>query len=476
MITTLGRFVILSAVALALAGARASAEEESRIAIAIGNSDYQQASDLPNAGNDANLMYRLFEEAKFDVVPLLNVDHARMKSEILTFADRLSAAQNAVGVFYFAGHAIQVADKNYLLPIDTDGNRLATMIPLDWVLETLNKTGAKVKIVIIDACRNNPFPTMRALSSNAGSGLTFRGLARVDLSQDQVGMLLAFSTSPGQLANDDGGDGHSPYTGALARFVGEKEPGLPISTVFIKTRAHVLDVTNNRQLPTEANSTLRTEFYFHPPVVPPREDRVTVVAPQRIPAPVETFPETPPETPPERKKAPPPCSEQGHYQVVGVSRYDRDGGLNRREGPSLKHRKIDTLPYDAEGLVLEDCNRDQTWCRVRYPCQATAWVRMKHIAVMPGPQVSPVPVALPESQGFFRVINVRDDDVLYIRDAPNPQARMRGKIPPYASDVQVGQCRNVAGRTWCYAQYLGIKGWVSAKYLVSVEDDESHPE
>jgi carboxyl-terminal processing protease len=230
---------------------------EPRVALVIGNSAYQgDLPALPNPANDAKLMARTLKSVGFDVVEAEDASQDQMKQAIAEFSDKLAAAgSEGTGLFFYAGHGLQVAGENYLIPVDakikTERDVDLVAVSATTVLKQMDFAGSAVNIVILDACRNNPLP-----SAARSMG---RGLAEIKTTAR--GSFLAYSTAPGSTAAD--GDGvNSPYTKALAETI--TEPGLSISDVFQEVRTKVLASTGNQQTPWDSSS-LTGRFYFKPP-------------------------------------------------------------------------------------------------------------------------------------------------------------------------------------------------------------------
>lgn len=245
---------------------------ESRVALVIGNSSYTE-SPLKNSANDATDMAQKLSELGFEVLKYTNVNRHSMRMAIRDFGNRLKNAD--VGLFYFAGHGIQINGINYLVPLEADVTSSDEVqdesIDASAVLRKMESAGNKVNIVILDACRNNPFPSsFRSID---------RGLARMD---GPVGSFIAYATSPGSVAAD--GDGRNGlYTQYLLSAL--SQPGLSIEQVFKQVRNRVVHATNGKQTPWESSS-LMGEFAFFaavnhaaiaaPVVVAPPDKPVTV--------------------------------------------------------------------------------------------------------------------------------------------------------------------------------------------------------
>ncbi len=230
------------------------APAENRLALVIGNSAYQSVPALPNPANDAKAMAELLSSAGFDVVSAPDLTQSNMRLTIGEFADRVAGkGQDTVALVFYAGHGLQVDGDNYLVPVDARILREAD-VPLQTVrladlMNALAAVPSKARIVMLDACRNNPFSEINKV--------TGRGLAIVDA---PPGSFVSYSTSPGTEALD--GEGiNSPYTAALLSIA--KEPGLPIEQALKRVRYAVNDATKLQQTPWESSS-LTSDFSFFP--------------------------------------------------------------------------------------------------------------------------------------------------------------------------------------------------------------------
>jgi hypothetical protein len=242
--------IINSAVLLVFSNVALSAE---RVALVIGNSAYIDQQPLPNPANDARLIAATLQGLGFDVIERIDADQKTMKRAIQEFGGRLTASgRSTVGLFYYAGHGVQVNNENYLVPVNAviqrESDVVIEAVNADAVLSTINYARNDLNFVIMDACRNNPY----AGSSRSAS----RGLARMDAPR---GTLIAYSTSPGSVA-DDGEGKNSPYTEALAAAM--QRPGLPVEQMFKQVRRQVMAATSDFQVPWEASS-LTGDFFFN---------------------------------------------------------------------------------------------------------------------------------------------------------------------------------------------------------------------
>jgi hypothetical protein len=221
---------------------------EQKIALVIGNARYPGAP-LRNPVNDARAMSDKLERLGFQVTLLENADNRDMARAVGAFGAAIT--RGGVGLFYYAGHGMQVRGRNFLVPVDarieSEASVLVEAIEADSVLEQMAAAGNRLNIVILDACRNNPFER-RFRGSSAGLAQT----------EAPTGSLIAYATAPGKVASD--GDGENGlYTGELLRVL--EEPGLKVEDVFKRVRARVAAATNNQQVPWEASS-LTGDFYF----------------------------------------------------------------------------------------------------------------------------------------------------------------------------------------------------------------------
>src|SRR5215475_10292131 len=195
---------------------------EQRVALVMGNSHYQNAPELPNPDNDAQSVAEFLNSAGFEVVEATDLTQNDMIKVVQDFSARVAAhGPNTVAMVYYAGHGVQMAGENYLVPIDAKVSSPADVagnsLRLVDVMATLERVPSRMRIVMLDACRNNPFPTV----DDAG-----RGLAIVDAPN---GSIVGYSTAPGSEALD-GNNGHSPYTQAFLKLA--SEPNLPIEQLF----------------------------------------------------------------------------------------------------------------------------------------------------------------------------------------------------------------------------------------------------
>ena len=244
-------------IALLLLAWSCPAAAEKRVALVIGNSAYQNIARLDNPRNDAMLMAETLGGLGFTLVggaAQLDLDKASLDTAIQNFGRQIQGAD--VTLFYYAGHGVQVSGSNFLVPVNANPTREADvdfqMVDINLVLRQMQGSGTRLNMVILDACRNNPFGA-RGLRSSDG------GLAQMRAPE---GTLISYATQPGSVAQD-GADGHSPYTKALAATL--REPGLDIFQTFNQVGLAVKRATGGSQQPWVSSSPIDGTFYFVAP-------------------------------------------------------------------------------------------------------------------------------------------------------------------------------------------------------------------
>src|SRR5262245_5318981 len=249
------RFLVALTTAMALSGA---AQAQDRVALVIGNSKYTGVNVVPNAVNDARVMAGALREIGFVVVDGFDLTRDNMERQIREFLRKSQSAR--VTLFFYAGHGLQVDGRNYLLPVNAKLQTVSDLgfetVGLDNILENLDGV-SRTNIIILDACRNNPFA--QALAARSGvtrSATVLSGLA--GYSNLGTGTLIAFSTAPGAVALDGSGS-NSPFTRALARHV--RTPALEVRQMLTRVRADVAAETGGQQIPWD-NSSLLGEVYL----------------------------------------------------------------------------------------------------------------------------------------------------------------------------------------------------------------------
>jgi hypothetical protein len=254
------RFLIA---ALSIAGLLVSAtvaKADKRVAFVVGNGAYKNVAALPNPAIDAKSMATVLRNVGFDVVEGTNLTRDKMTERLLEFGKKAEGAD--VALFFYAGHGIAINGTNYLLPVDADIKsemdvKLGSAINIDLTLEQ-TMADAKVKLVFLDACRDNPFAS-KIKSNNATRSLSVQsGLAEMKSGE---GTLIAFATGPGQTALDGPEGTNSPFTRALMANI--TAPGVEIQQAMTKVRAQVNEETNKNQLPW-GHTNLIGSVYLNP--------------------------------------------------------------------------------------------------------------------------------------------------------------------------------------------------------------------
>jgi TPR repeat protein len=254
MIVRLG-FAVFVAVSV-LTGAD-TARADKRVALVVGNSAYKNISRLENPANDAKLMANTLRRLGFTLIgngAQIDLDKAAFDNAAQNFGRQLQGAD--VSLFYYAGHGVQVSGANYLVPVNANPTREADvdfqMVDVNLVLRQMQGSGTKLNLVILDACRNNPFGGQGLRSVN-------RGLAQMFAPE---GTLISYATQPGNVAQD-GADGNSPYTKALAQTI--SKAGLDIFQAFNEVGLVVKRSTGGAQQPWVSSSPIDGAFYFVAP-------------------------------------------------------------------------------------------------------------------------------------------------------------------------------------------------------------------
>ena len=233
----------------------ATYKDEKRYALVIGNSNYsKEVGVLKNPLNDATDVATELRRSNFEVQLITNATYVQMREAMRKFQEKLTAGprDQTVGLFYYAGHGVAYQDENYLVPIDADvkfeDDITRMCFPVQrMVLANMERTNSRMNIVILDACRNNPFP---ATTRDIGGGLGEMKKAR--------GSFIAYATAPGSVASDGSGR-NGLYTQELVKAL--RKPGLSIEQVFKEVRMNVMRLSGDKQY-TWDSSNIIGEFYF----------------------------------------------------------------------------------------------------------------------------------------------------------------------------------------------------------------------
>jgi hypothetical protein len=254
--------VVLSLICMVFTANAARADR--RVAFVVGNGAYKNVAQLPNPPVDAKAMAAVLRNVGFEVVEGTNLTRDQMTDRLLEFGKKAQGAD--VAVFFYAGHGIAISGTNYLLPVDADIKsemdvKLGAAINIDLTLDQ-TMSDAKVKLVFLDACRDNPFAAKIKSNAATRSVSVQTGLAEMKSGE---GTLIAFATGPGQTALDGQEGTNSPFTRALIAHI--TTPGVEIQQAMTEVRAQVNEETNKGQLPW-GHTNLTGSVYLNP-VAPP---------------------------------------------------------------------------------------------------------------------------------------------------------------------------------------------------------------
>jgi hypothetical protein len=306
------------AVLLTLLSGVLFAQQPQKFALVIGNAEYQRSDKLNNTVNDAQDIGAALRDLGYRVDVKTNLSQYQMIDAVDAFAARLNSDRSSEGFFWYAGHAVQIRDENYLLPvditIDSESRVRAGSYSLNALLEALDGARNKVNVIVLDSCRDNPLPT-----GARGSGA--RGLTVVqDLPSD---LFIMFSTAPGNKA-EDGAEGkrNSPFAEAFLKYIKSTEP-LTIMAAHVTNET--LFLTEQRQRPFYRGSIISDVYYSLNPAIQAPEP-VAQVTPVPLPLPA-------PQPAPAPKPAPTPPSQQ--QRVKDANKADRLNSLGASVGTSF---------------------------------------------------------------------------------------------------------------------------------------------
>lgn len=332
--TVLALLATLAAASLAIAPASA----EKRIALVIGNASYTHFGTLANPVQDVAGVAETLRAADFEVIEAVDQSHPDLERTVRGFLGRLEGAD--VSLVYYSGHAVQVGGRNFVIPIDA---KLESELDLDFEaidLDTIMRFMAartKVRLVFLDACRNNPFAgrNFSTAVQQTRSAAT-RGLARIDPS---IGSLIAFSTEPGNVALDGKQGGMSPFTSAFVKHA--LTPAVDIRQMLTAVRNEVIASTDGKQVPWE-NSSLVSNFFF----VPKRSGPIVADMHQASLAPGQTV----------AIGAPEPQQPEGGALKVTIEAVPDQGkvllsGQPVAAGQELTPAEFASLQFDGTGLA-----------------------------------------------------------------------------------------------------------------------------
>ena len=290
-----------------------SAYAAKRFALVIGNSQYENAPDLPNAANDAEALGEQLEKLGFVVKVGIDLDNASFSNTVSDFRASLKAADAREAVFFYAGHGFALDGYNHLVPVDAKLKNLKRIpyetLQLDEIIREIQASSDQQTVIFLDACRNSPLPE-KLRDEDSGDGLA-------QLESATSGIFVAFAAQPGKVTRDGKGK-NSPFTGALLKYIAE--PGSSVSDLLIKVRSSVRKETLGEQIPWDQGS-LFEPFYFKR-----TGTEVAALAPA----------EDPPATPPADTQpiATPPVTPADHGPAASTeTNSENSGGYNFGQTP-----------------------------------------------------------------------------------------------------------------------------------------------
>ncbi len=336
------------------------------MALVIGNGDYANANPLPNATNDARDMALRLRQMGFTVFEGINMPQRETLQLVQAFSRALNSDDTAL--FFYAGHGIQIGSDNYVMPVDAqqgDEEKLAeTSIRLQSILKSMEDR-ANTRIIILDACRNNPFLRGGTTRSTASD----RGFIKMDAG---VGSFIAFSTEPGNVASDGNGR-NSPFTAALLRHIGTESAD--IHAVMRKVRAEVKEQSNDRQIPWENSSLIDEVYLAGKPASAPEtgQNQQAFLQPEPLVA-----PQPAPQPQVSRTPAPILATPQFSHRVQGLDPYG-DGFLALRSGITSGAQRIAKMP---EGTRMNVIQQSGQWYFVQTETGMNGWAHSNWITPM----------------------------------------------------------------------------------------------
>jgi uncharacterized protein YraI len=425
---------------------------ETRLALVMGNADYRgfQLSKLSTPHNDFRLMADVLKRRmSYTVFGGTDLSLEEMRLRIVEFVARVrEAGRNTTAVVFFSGHGMEVAEENFLFPVDAIGPFTSTNIrqkavSLTWLLSELVGAGAAVNVVILDACRND------------GTKSQSKGFVPV---VNPPGTIVAYATAPGHVATDGHLDatGASPYSRALAATIAKED--WSAFEVLSKVRDDVFRITKGEQTPWERINLQGRPFAFNPSIILHKPLELAI-PPSRI-----------------------ACERhQGFFEVVDVPSWDHLNIRNqpRQSSPTEPSNIIAKIPPGTKGVDLNPSTCDaEGWCQVQYLC-SKGYTHRRYLRAMPGPvpvsastQVAPSIII-----GLFRVHGVETHDVLNVREAPISTAPIMFAIPANTLSVTVHYCGQPqrSRDNWCFVTYDGRQGWANGSFLRNATTGEVPP-
>jgi uncharacterized protein YraI len=459
----------LFALLICLLSCAGLAQADGRVALVVGNSAYQNASALPNPRNDAKAIADKLTAIGFNVLLREDLDGQGFRVALGEFSEEALNAD--IALFFYAGHGIELEGQNYLIPVDARMKSEATAqyetIPLDQVLSAV-RSAHKLGMVMLDACRDNPFAA--TMSRSKGTRSVSRGLAPVSV-EGEKGLLISFAAEAGRTA-EDGDSQHSPYTEALLETI--DTPGLEVGRLFRSVRAKVREKSGGRQVPIEQAQLPDEDIYLVGSAAP--------VSHPVQPVPAQPVPAQPLSMQPAAKPEAAPTRDPLLMYLTAKRKKDREALQEfLRLFPDHIRAK------DARAL-LADLAEGDTWAKAKadggdtalraylaaYPTGAHSAEALEALAALaPAPAaaptavVPPAPVApaylgnCPALTGKGTVTGVAENDTLFLRNGPSSNNPAIGELPFNATGMTITGCV----QNWCQVQYGCLQGYAFQKYL-----------
>lgn len=415
--------------------------KEQRVALIIGNNNYENLSILKNPINDARAMNKILQDRGFKTIYKENANKKEMKKLVKKFSNELS--KGGVGMYFFAGHGVNVEGKNYLIGTDSlmedkDEVEFETL-SLNYITAKMKSAGNRLNIIVLDACRNNPF-------GRSGGG----GLAPIS---NASGIFVAYATEAGSVASD----GKTGKNGLFTRHLIEniKLPGDDLARVFKNTRRGVYEESDGKQSPGVYDQTIG-DFFF------------TLNGQKKIPTATKTsFP---------IKTKNPDVLNTDFYEVNIKSQKDT---LSIKSKAGTGAVKIGDLAYNVTGLKVEKCIKSQDtrykeWCKISVNNEdknIDKWVFKKYIKKSIKSELKQAKKYIDQT---YHVFKHKQHEYLNVRLGTSSTYELIDKLAYDKEDITIVSCldvkQNGKNPRWCWINYKTLEnkvkqGWVSAKYL-----------
>jgi uncharacterized caspase-like protein/uncharacterized protein YraI len=444
---------------LALIAAPPALAADARVALVIGNSEYQNVGRLPNPANDAAALAAALQRLGFAVTSLRDASVGDMRRALQDF--EVTAAGAEIALVYYAGHGIEMNGTNYLIPVDAELKRDTHVedeaIPLDRV-ERAAEGASRLRLILLDACRDNPFVV--EMERNAARRSIGRGLARVE---PPAQTLVAYAAKGGTTADDGDGD-HSPYATSLLRHI--ETPGLELNFLFRIVHDEVLEETGGAQEPFVYGSLGATEIYLKPADAPSTQTEQTL---------------------------PPAAASQSTDDQLAEADYFAAITANTEETYRAFLRDHPTSPRKAQvNSLLSALAENRLWTTVADEDTVASYQRYlaafengvyadeartrmqrliddlrREVATRSSRPPSETANECGHPHGSYRVVGIASDDVLWVRTEPRRESALLGSMPPNGGGIGVGSCVSVPGYAapWCQVRYKCVAGWAYGRYL-----------